>query len=227
MMNTHPPSFHSPQYMYDYCYRYFKNVGAVFHPAKSGALFVELPREVDKELTDRPFYWMWVEAMNENPPNAKLYLTFTEDADVSQLPEDVKAERMSPGCYRMLRIIASAKSRGSFAVAYEPAAIVSPFALFVVKISYLSDRRKDFLTSYAIDLRDYSIYENAIDALQALPLQDDRPLHSKILPVPVDYDQLFTLLMHSVRQNVEHSDHRWANEASKSLREELSRLDAY
>lgn len=217
----------APDYLESYCRRYFKSVGATVHPSERGTVCVELPREIDKELTDRPFFWMWAEAMNENPPNTVLYLDFTGEAKGEHLQDGVKVERITPGCYRMLRIMTSAKNHGTFAAAYEPAPVVTPYALLIVKISFMSDRRKDVLASYAVDLRDYHITANVMEDLMARPLQDERPLSTKILPVPVDFDQVFALVMNCVRERVELDDHTWAKEATKRLRQELKSLDEY
>ena len=138
-----------------YCKKYFTCVGASILPSADGSLCVELPRDVDKELTDRPFYWMWVEAMNESPANTILYLIFDKNHTKMPAIEGVKPELVTPGCYRMQRILLSAKSRGMFAAAYEASPVLTPFALFIVKVSFVSDLRKDFLESYAIDLREY------------------------------------------------------------------------
>ncbi|PWI58803.1 YqhG family protein [Sulfoacidibacillus thermotolerans] len=213
--------------LYMYCKRYFETVGATFLPAQEGALCVEIPRDVDKELTDRPFYWMWVEAMNENPPCTILYLTFSPELEPIDAPERAKPELITPGCYRMMRIYASAKTRGTFASTYESEGKLSPYAIFIVKISLISDRRQDFLESYAIDLTNLQVYGNVMEHLTKRKLQDERPLHAQIFPVPIDMDQIFTLLLQCVRLDVEERDHTWAKDAKKRLENELSKLDHY
>lgn len=213
--------------MHEYCSRYFAHVGATIQPSPADTLCVVLPRDVDKELTDRPFYWMWVEAMGETPPNTILYLKFHEQADESAAPEGVKPELIVPGCYRLLRIYASAKARGTFATAYEPAPLVTPYAVFVVKISFIADSRRDFLESYAIDLRDYRIYGDAIGALDQRQLVDERPMSTRILPVPLDIDQVFGIASACARMDVEARDHTWAVDARHRLNEELTKLDDY
>ena len=211
----------------EFCRRYFIGVGAVSHPAPDDVICVELPRDVDKELTDRPFYWMWVAAMNENPPPTVLYLKFSPAADESAVPERARPELIAPGCYRMLRIMASAKARGAFAAAYESESLVTPYALFVVKVSFMCDLRQDFLESYAIDLRDLRIYGNAMEKLADRELVDERPRQTRIMPIPVDADQLFRVLFECVRLDVKRRDDTWAREAERRLADELRRLDQY
>jgi len=215
------------QSLFAFCKRYFRQVGAVQKPAPPTALCVELPRDVDKELTDRPFYWMWVEAMNENPANTVLYLKFTAESDDAGAPPQSKPELVIPGCYRMLRLYASAKTRGAFAVAYEAAPLLFPYAVFVVKVSFVSDRRKDFLESYAIDLQTFQIYRDIINGLLDRSLLDERPQNARLIATPIDMDQIFALLLRCVRLDVEARNHHWAIEAKQRLKLELDRLDAY
>jgi hypothetical protein len=217
----------NPDAIESYCRRYLAAVNAAVHPSPRHTICAEIPRSVDKELTDRPFYWMWVETMNETPPDTILYLKFRPDAQESDVPERAKPETVTPGCYRFLRIMASAKARGTFAAAYEPAPWLTPYAFFVVKISFLCDSRQDFLESYAIDLRDYSVYPDAMPKIETRGLLDDRPRDARLAPLPADIDQLFRLLFDRVRRDVQAHDQSWAREAQQRLQSELRRLDEY
>ncbi len=213
--------------LFDYCERYFRHVGALRKPAPSDVLCVELPRDVDKELTDRPFYWMWVEAMNETPANTVLYLKFNPDSTDAEAPPESKPELVVPGCYRMLRLYASAKARGAFAAAYETGGVLFPYAVFVVKVSFVSDRRMDFLESYAIDLQTFQVYGDVIPELLNRALFDERPQHARLIATPIDMDKVFSLLLRCVRLDVEARDHQWAIDARRRLELELGRLDDY
>ena len=217
----------SDEVLEDYCKRYLQAVGARLLPSARGTLCTALPRDVDKELTDRPFYWMWVETMHETPPETVLFLTFRDDVEASAIPEACKIERIHAGSYRMQRIVASARQRGAFAVAYQRAPIVSPFVLMNVKVSYLSDRRLDRLESYLVDLRDYRIYHEAMSVLTETNLSDERPLETQILAVPMDFDQIFSLVKKTVQRTVALDDHTWSRDASQRLNRELRTLDDY
>lgn len=213
---------------YDFCLRYFKTVGATIRKSSPNTLCVELPRDVDKELTDRPFFWKWAEIMHEEPPNTVLYLKFSSDADETDKPAEVRSEVVRPGCYRLLRIISSARTRGMFAVAFEElATVLTPYALFVVKVSFVSDRRMDFLESYAINLQNDHICGDAMNTLTHRQLTDEQPIHSQIKDCPMDIDHIFQLITHCIEMDIQMRDHTWEDEASVRLKEELAKLDAY
>ncbi|KYP80624.1 YqhG family protein [Ferroacidibacillus organovorans] len=215
------------QALMDWAIRFFDSVNAVRHPSSPNSLRVQLPREIDKELTDRPFFWMWAEAMNENPPETILHLQFDDAPLPEDLPQDVQKERIALGCYRMLRMEASAKKRGAFAVAYEQGAVLHPYVVFVVKISFVSDRRIDFLESYAISLRDQRVYPDAMTRLARKKLMSSRSPQSQIMSLPLDVDALFQIMFQCTKMDISRKDGMWAVEARKRLTDELSRLENY
>lgn len=240
----------SPAEMYHFCKRYFEAVEAAFLPSPKDTLRVKIAREIDKELTDRPFYWMWVDAMNENPPDTILNLHFhtgstdthppgqpsspleaetarTETPDAQAAPGEERPELMSPGCRRLLRIYASARQRGMFGVAYERAKLLRPYVVFVVKVSYISDRKRDFLESFAIDPEDYTLHADAMDRLSGVELDDHLPRGARISGIALDMDRIFRVLHAHIAARVRSDDHSWARDAKKRLEAELRALDEY
>lgn len=217
--------------LYRFTKLYFTYVEAVFRTADHLALCVELPRDVDKELTDRPFYWMWVETLRETPPPTVLYLQFSEQPPsssiISELPENTRPERINTGSYRMQKIFQSTKTRGRFAVAYEHAPELWPSVLINVKISYTSDRQKDELLTYVVDLKTDLIAESSMQLFMTKKLSDELPAKAKIMPLPVNYDRILKRVLDRLKQDLAKKDSRWAKEATTRLQQELAELDRY
>ncbi len=220
--------------LYTYCRTYFSLVGATFHPADDFALAVELPRDVDKELTDRPFYWMWLETLRETPPPSYLYLLFDgappSPAFTALLPERQKPEHVLPGSYRLQKIQQSAKLRGSFAVAYERTdapATLWPSVLMNVKVSLVSDRQKDELHSLLYSVKHSTVKSVDMAHWSAISLLDERPRTTRLVPLPIDFDEAFTRILARVEHELAHRDHRWAKDAAHRLQHELSEMDRY
>lgn len=244
------PEIQSATKLYNFCRRYFEAVGATFLPSQPDTLRVRISRDIDKELTDRPFYWMWVDAMNETPPDTVLHLLFRDGsndpspparasaatgAGTSEtggrgphaVPGETRPEVLSPGCHRLLRIYASARQRGMFGVAYEKAKLLRPYVIFIVKISYIADRRRDFLESFAIDPEDYTVHRDAMAQLSGMQLEDQLPRGAKISGIALDMDRIFRVLHGHIAARVKSDDHRWARDAKKRLESELQALDGY
>lgn len=77
-----------------FCDQYFQSVGAPLIREANGYREYELPRHIDKELTDRPYYWLWVEQTNQAVPPTVLRLAFSETA-LQRENERLRAEALS------------------------------------------------------------------------------------------------------------------------------------
>ncbi|MBX5437642.1 MAG: hypothetical protein IRZ33_10565 [Alicyclobacillaceae bacterium] len=126
-----------------FCDAYFQAVGAPTVYASDGYREYELPRDVDKELTDRPYFWMWVEKTQQPVKPTILRLAFNETAlqrenerlrqaalaeQNTQAGHDAvgrppagwwfrppTAELFTLGCFRLDKICKSLDVRGRFA----------------------------------------------------------------------------------------------------------------
>ena len=206
-------------------------VDATLHSADDFALSVELPKEVDKELTDRPFYWMWIETLGETPPPNFLYLLFDDMPPslqfTSVLKDTQKPERVLPGSYRMQKIYQSAKNRGMFAVAYEPSTHLWPHVLMNVKVSFISDRQKDELLSYLYFVHTNIVKKIDMNQWKGKKLLDHQPSEAKIIPLPISFDHVFSAILEEVQHEINKRDQGWAQEASQRLKKELTELNHY
>jgi len=212
----------------NYCTRYFESVGAAFLAADDGDLCVQIPREIDKELTDRPFYWMWVETMGENPPESILYLRFERSGRAPRaVPEGVRLELIAPGCQRLARIEASIARRGMFSTAYERGELLFPYALVIGRVSCICDRQRDSLLSYAQNLVTGEAYPHAMDDVAKRVLHNERPRGSRLLTAPVDTDELCDRAQQFMRTEVSSWDVRWAVDAERRLQADLAQLHRY
>ncbi|MDQ0188340.1 hypothetical protein JI721_15480 [Alicyclobacillus cycloheptanicus] len=121
-----------------FCDAYFSAVGARCVYQSPAYREYELPRDVDKELTDRPYYWLWVEQTDQEVPPTVLRLAFSEEAvarENERLREKAMkqanfdamsevermffrpptAEYVALGSFRLDKIYESIEKRGRFA----------------------------------------------------------------------------------------------------------------
>lgn len=121
-----------------FCDGYFESVGAACIRVDDHYREYELPRDVDKELTDRPYYWLWVEQTGQIVPPTVLRLAFSDEAvarenerlraeafaraDVQAMTEVERmffrpptAEYVTLGSFRLDKLFASIDQRGRFA----------------------------------------------------------------------------------------------------------------
>lgn len=217
-----------------FCRSYFEAMGAPVLREELDYLQVELPRHVDKELTDRPYYWMWVEATGQDVPDTVLHLAFDADFDL----EDVEtAELVAMGSFRLNRIFDSAIGHGTFAKVYEEGTTrlpLVPFLLVGLKVSYIAGQQRDEIVSYGVNLTTGEIANDLYEQVETKQMRDfpradgDTP---SILPplaaMRLTWDDAWRRLQQAVRSDIERSDHDWAKSAEERLQQEVSQLETY
>ncbi|ATY84385.1 hypothetical protein CVV65_04980 [Kyrpidia spormannii] len=205
---------------------YFIHTGATLIEDSDTRLAVRVPIEIDKELTDRPYYWMWVEATGQEvePPT----YTFIFDPEATE-EEDETAEWLAPGSFRLQRMYESVCRRGRYVRQFEvsrPDILLRPVLLVYWKISYVSDRRKDRLLAAAVDLVEGRVTIRTDASLPPVQLSDT-PSARHFEKARIDWPEATGLLQAALRLHLSHEDHRWAEEALERLREEEQRLALY
>lgn len=216
----------------EYCRRYFQSTGTPILRDEPDFLQVELPVDIDKELMDRPFYWMWVEASGEKPKPTVLNLVFDDETEVDGVE---KLELIALGSYRMDKIFQSAAKRGQFVCQYQSGAATGlrvPFLLTSLKISYIADRRKDELRSYGINLKSYQVIPDLYEWVRGLPMTPELPAYYKEQMAKgqlllASLQNGWQKIKDTVLEEIENSDHSWAEDAEEQLNRQIEQLDTY
>ncbi|WP_018132437.1 YqhG family protein [Effusibacillus pohliae] len=215
-----------------YCRRYFQATGCPILRDEPGFLQVELPREIDKELMDRPYYWMWVEAIGQDVPPTVLNLVFDSETEIAGVE---RTELVALGSYRLEKIFQSAARRGQFVCQYQTATPSNrrvPFLLTNVKISYLADRRRDELRSFGVNLRNNQVIPDLYEAVRDLPMSCQLPEHYReqlkqtgllVASLQTGWQRIKNTILEEIRN----SDHTWAELAKEQLAQEINQLETY
>ncbi|GAX90888.1 YqhG family protein [Effusibacillus lacus] len=216
----------------NYCKRYFAATGTPILREEPDYLQVELPIEIDKELTDRPYYWMWIEATGETPKPTVLNLIFDSNVQVDGVD---RTELVTLGSFRLEKIFASATRRGQFVCQFQTGSTVGirvPFLLTSLKISYIADRRKDEIRSYGINLRSNQVVRDLYEQVCTLPMTSQLPVpyteqlaNKEILAASLQTG--WQRIQDVVMQEIQEGDHAWAAEAMERLAQEIEQLEAY
>ncbi|MCX7571443.1 hypothetical protein OS242_15945 [Tumebacillus sp. DT12] len=219
----------SNEQIQDFCRRYFQAVDAPILIDQPDFLQVELPRDIDKELTDRPFYWMYVEATGQNPANSVLSLSFAPGVEMEGVE---RIEFVTLGSFRLNKIIESVQKRGRFTRAYQTGAgtagrALSPYLLATFKLSFVADRRRDEMVSYAVDLRSGQVFREAYGEIERLTLTD-APARTVTTSSPsLSLSEGYHIIRQAVEGDISALDHTWAEEANEHLAREREQLETY
>lgn len=217
----------SPEEIRRFAVSYFEAVGAAVLEQSPAHIRVLVPAEVDKELTDRPFYWMWVEATGQTVEPAPMTFVFDPDAFESG---DEAAEWLAPGSFRLQKMFDSACRRGSCVRMYEresgPGALI-PVLLVYYTASYIADNRMDRMAAVGIDLTDGRIFHDPEGRCPDLPLSEKPPAGRSVVEPRLDWQTAWNLFCAAVRLQLSHDDHTWARQAWERRRREEENLERY
>ena len=212
-----------------FCRRYFQAVGAPVLVDQPDFLQVELPREIDKELTDRPYYWMYVEATGQEVPNTVLSLSFAPDVEIEGVE---KMEFVTLGSFRLNKIIESAQKRGRFARVYQTSglragSLLHPLLLTTYKLSFVADRRRDTMVSYAVHLGTGQVIGDFYSVADGMSFASAPPALVQTAPQRLTIEQGYEKIRERVTEEIADLDHAWAEEAHLHLEGERDQLQTY
>lgn len=198
-------------------------------------LTVTLTEEMDKDIGNRPFYWSWVEKMNL--PVQPLTLTFYFNKE--NMPNGMKTEHLHFGSARLQQIFLSARKHGRFVCLYEKKPTLSglsparrstpltPWLNLNVKVSFICDKRRDFLLHLGINLHRPMVVSDFYSFLCSLSLTPAIPDYFYTLERTVTVNDAVQLANQRVMTFIEVQDHTWADLARERLQEEVNILQAY
>lgn len=237
-----------------FCEAYFTSVGAEMTVQSEMYREYVLPRDVDKELTDRPFYWLWVEKTNQEVTPTTLRLAFSVEA---QTREDLrleieheklleanpstnphqrmfsrpqKTELMNLGSFRFDKILSSVEQRGKFACVV-PREIKAgqplvPWLMLCGTIAYTSDSLQEERFSVGVCLENRQVVFNFYDKVNRIPMVQ-QPISIVTKRATIEAGDAIDLSKKTLMDYVKRQNHDWADTAQLRLEDDLSQLDAY
>ncbi len=237
-----------------FCEAYFAAVGAPVVYAADGYREYELPRDVDKELTDRPYYWMWVEQTHQEVLPTILRLAFTEEAfqrENERLREEALAEAekqnlndiqrmffrpptaelMTLGSFRLDKIYASLDKRGQFACIVpqswsETSAALIPWLMINLTVSYRCDLVEQQFWSVGVCLTNGQIVERFYDIIQRIAMKPEDPSRFADMKT-LTLEQAFHRGQTYVAEALAARPHNWAESAQQRLEKEVQQVRLY
>lgn len=193
----------------------------------------KLSIETDKDLTNRPYYWTFVERTGTEPET----LTMTYIFDKEKLPQGIRGEELSLGSPRFRQMFNSTNKRGKAVRLYQqyPSNVnnrqypqsLSSWLGVNYKVELLCDKKKDVIISLGINLANGKLKDGFFNILSKLNL-------GPVLPANVIIDGSFLTLREAtiqleekVMHEIYSEDFLWVYEAHNRLQNELNQIEAY
>ncbi|WP_051343733.1 YqhG family protein [Alicyclobacillus herbarius] len=238
-----------------FCERYLQALGATEQYKSEFYMEYVLPLDVDKELSDRPYFWMWVEQTGQKVEPSVLRLAFTEEAakrenqrlrdEAWQRAEtrgmsDIErmffrpptCELISLGSFRLEKIFDSLEKRGRFACV-APIHVGSgadhrliPWLMVNVMVSCKSDLTQQSYRSLAVCLENGQMIDRFYAYIKHIPMRVIRS-DELLHNVRLSISEAFAKVRDKLHQDILRSDMSWAIRAQENLKQELDQIDLY
>lgn len=216
--------------IHDLLFKYFKANGGEIIENTPSYLTVQLSIELDKALMNRPFYWHYLEKTGGVPNPATLTLI----TDPNNVPDNIKGEIMHFGSPRLHQIFESTKKLSSFIRLYEnrighfhAQTPLHPWLSANIKVSFVSDRKKDVLFSLGLHLLTGKIIDNFHQKMMNYSLTPKIPDFSFTLSPIIMPKSGVSRLDRYVRLQLADEDHAWAERAHTKWAEDVALLEHF
>lgn len=194
-------------------------------------LITQLSVEADKELLNRPFYWLYVEKMGLTPQPTQLCFLF----DKENPAPDLRGEYLHFGAPRFKMMLQAAKKRGRFVRLYQlthmrPRTHSLPYVPWLAinfKVSYISDQKKECIHHLGINLQTGEIREHFYQELCQLNWTNKLPTGRHLLPEKMSLIEAISELEYYIEDLLKQEDHTWAKKAYERYVQEVKQLESY
>ena len=197
------------------------------HPAY---LTIQLNEEMDKALMNRPFYWHYLKQTGGIPNPAVLKVI----TDPAAAPKDLKGDIIHFGSPRLHQIFRVTKEMAGYIRLYENRRpdgerniALQPWLAANIKVSFVSDRKKDLLFSLGLHLLSGTIVEEFHGRMLDLQLTPKIPDFSFTLSPLIMPKSGITRLDRYVRTHLAEEDHEWAENAITKWENDLALLEHF
>ncbi|WP_313237554.1 YqhG family protein [Sporosarcina ureae] len=215
--------------IHTYLHRFFKENDCEILHGNEHYLTVQLTIDMDKRIMNRPFYWRYIESVNETPNPAQLTLI----TDMQQLHNGMKGEIIHLGSPRLHQLFQVTKEMGQFVKMYEriedtsEQLILTPWVGVNYKVSFTSHQTKEMLYSVGINLMTGAVVKEFQETISMLDLSDQSSEQVFHLPYIITPVRALDRLDAVITQIIEGEDLTWVEEAEKRWRKDQAVLDYF
>jgi hypothetical protein len=213
----------------DFCRRYFQAVKAPILRDEPDYLEVELPRDVDKELIDRPWHWMMVETIYKDIPNTVKHLIFEPNVEKEGME---RPEYLTWGSLFLSKMLDSTRKRGSCTCGYQQGSLLTgttlvPVLMMTCKLSLVADRCREEIVSYGVHLLTGEVVHDFYERVEGLTFTPQPSQLVQVETAKLSMKQGFRKIRDQVQREIQAMDHQWAMDAQDNLTREKEQLETY
>lgn len=198
----------------------------IIHKEK-GLIKVQLTKELDRELMNRPFYWHYMEKMGQKGEPMKL--TFITDPNH---PNQQSGEWVHFGSPRLQQIINHLKKNEIFAKLYQYVSShvetpLYPWLVINIKIIYQGKQTREELFSIGLNLINGLMRTNMMESIHDLSFQRSVPDFCFPLSPLIRLKSGYRRIENVLKQYIYDQDQTWVEETLATGKHELALLQHF
>lgn len=217
------------QEIHTFLHRFFQeNKCEVLH-GNEYYLTVQLTIDMDKKIMNRPFYWRYIESVNETPNPAQLTLI----TDIRKMQNGIKGEVIHLGSPRLHQLFRVTKEMGQFVKMYEKVTkeeeqiVLTPWLGINYKVSFISHQTKEMIHSIGINLMTGAVVKEFQESILARSLTQQYSNHVFHLPYTITPVRAIDRLDKIIDQLIDLEDRSWIEEANRRWKKDQAVLDYF
>ncbi|MFC4404231.1 YqhG family protein [Gracilibacillus xinjiangensis] len=212
--------------LHSFLHQFFSISGCKVSEPEANELVVQLTKELDITLMNRPFYWHYMDKIGQQGTPMSLQLS----TGGSQI--DPKKEWIHYGSPRLHQIFQYIQSQAEITLLYEALNIKEKTALFPwlvanLKIEYIGKQKKEEIHSIGLHLINGTMINHMMTILENVDLKEIVSDYSYTITPIITPSSGFQRIFNYLEQELAKKDYSWASQAMKALEEELNLLEHF
>ncbi len=217
----------------EFCKSFFVGTGCHIVEEGPGHLAAKLTIDTDKDLMNRPFFWVYAEKCGIKAEPLTLSLIFDE----KEVPESFKGESVQYGSARLHQIMNAAAKRGNFTRLYQQddaihsanryAAPLIPWLGLQYNVQFVCDQKRNEIHSVGVNLFSGHVLNDFLDKINSFTLVTKVPAYRHLLQGNLQMNHGVERAELILKQYLDRVDMTWANDANERLEDELYILKSF
>lgn len=212
--------------LHDFLVTFFSSHQCELIQNQNGVLTVQLTEEMDKALMNRPFYWHYIKSTGHQGIPMKLTLITNPDL------KEEEGEWIHFGSPRLQQIMNFLKDTSKYLKLFQKVNThehtpLYPWLLTNIKVSYQGKQKKDEMFSIGLNLVNGLMKVEMMNLLNKLQFQKSISDYCYPISQLIKLKSGFIRIEKVIDQYIYNQEHTWADEAVKTLEEEIQMLEHF
>lgn len=237
----------TPKQVQQYVMRYLDITNCHIIEKSPAHVIVKLSPQADRELTNRPYYWGFVDRTGAEPETMKFCFIF-DRSKLPPLPPDpppgpgmmgqrLLKEDVPYGSRRLDQFFQAAKTGGSYVNLFEQptseqktsssSTPYEPWLGLNIKVEFACDMKREEIHSLGLSMVTGDIREQFCDEMLKRRMTPRLPANVHVIRASFTLTRARNAIEQYIERKLKTYDDSWAIEARERYHDEIARIDSY